>query len=198
METEATLPCSKLVTTGPCREPEESSRHNPPPGFRVHFSTTLTSITYDVSSTWPLFSSRFPTQTQAIHMPPLRKAWPCPYGHLATPLKSNSSSSSLAYGPDGLNSAAFRMIAHANLSSNFFLLLATPIDFRSFAIQYNLNTVFLLFLFCLVSPEILSLRSYHKTFLLDAQPIFLNHLLLKYLVFYIQLVPVPLAARYKA
>ena len=39
-------------------------------------------------------------------------------------------SSSLAYGPYSLTSASFRMKAHTDLSSAFFLHLLTPIDFR--------------------------------------------------------------------
>jgi hypothetical protein len=59
-----------------------------------------------------------------------------PTWSFSNPIKINSSSYSLAYGPYSLNSAAFRMRAHANLSSALFLL-STPIDFRSFSIQYN-------------------------------------------------------------
>ena len=59
--------------------------------------------------------------------------------------------------------------------------------------QYSLTTlilIFLLFLFRLVSPEILSLRAYHHIFLRDGLPIliFLLFLLLQYLVLYINLV----------
>ena len=43
--------------------------------------------------------------------------------------------SSLAYCPDGLTSASFRMITHTELSSGFFLHLSTPINFRSFSVQ---------------------------------------------------------------
>jgi hypothetical protein len=50
---------------------------------------------------------------------------------------SSSSSSSSAYGPYTLTNAAFRMIAQTDLSSTFFLHLLTPIDFRSFSIEFN-------------------------------------------------------------
>jgi hypothetical protein len=50
---------------------------------------------------------------------------------------SSSSSSSLAYGPYSSTSASFRVTAHADLSSAFFLHLSTPTDFRSFLIQFS-------------------------------------------------------------
>ena len=50
---------------------------------------------------------------------------------------SSGSSSSLAYGPYSLTSTSFRMTAHIDLSSAFFLRLLTPIDFRSFSILSN-------------------------------------------------------------
>ena len=54
-----------------------------------------------------------------------------------------SSSSSLAYGPYSTTSAPYRMIAHADLSSAFFLHHSTPIDFTSS--QYSPATLGLIF-----------------------------------------------------
>jgi hypothetical protein len=67
---------------------------------------------------------------------------------------------------------AFRMRASTNISSPLFLHLLTPIYFRSFIVESNLflNSVFLLFFFCLVSKEILSFRFYHQIFLTNDQP----------------------------
>jgi len=93
--------------------------------------------------------------------------------------------SSLAYGPYSLSSACFGMIACTGLPSALFFHLLIPIDFRHFPDSLtNLILVFLLFFFHLVSPEIISLRFHHRTYLPDDQHFwvfFKLFLLLQYL-----------------
>jgi hypothetical protein len=99
------------------------------------------------------------------------------------------SSLAYGYGPYSLNSLCFSMTAHRGLSSAFLFYLFTPIDFRHSSYSpTTLILVFLLFFFHLVSPEILSLRSYHRTFLPDDQHflVFIKlFLLLQYLAFFL-------------
>ena len=92
----------------------------------------------------------------------------------------------LTSGPYSSTSASFRITAHTNMPSAFFLHFLTTTDFINF--QCSLATlilVFLLLILRLVSPEILSLWPYDQTFLLKRQPILvlLPLLLLQYLVF---------------
>ena len=83
-----------------------------------------------------------------------------------------------------LTSVSFRMTAHTDLSSAFFLPLLTPIDFRPFSVQSNhLNFGLPAFLLPSGSPEILSWRSYHQGFLPRVQPI-LVYLLTLSILFY--------------